>query len=227
MGTIINSSIQSDIDIISFAQNLVTGFALSLLIIWHFNKHSRSLSNHSVFSRIFPLITVTTLLVITIIKSSLALSLGLVGALSIVRFRTPIKDPEELGYIFLSIAVGLGLGADRWLETVLALTGILAGMSIYYRFSEKYTSPYMYIVVNIPEEFESKGEDVWKLNGIIRKLSIAADMRRMELGVNDIEVSFLAKLDSEREMSSISNDIKALWPSAIISFIEQRQNVFA
>lgn len=50
-------------------------------------------------------------LVIFVVKSSLALSLGLVGALSIVRFRTPIKGPEELVYLFLSIAIGLGFGA--------------------------------------------------------------------------------------------------------------------
>ena len=63
-------------------------------------------------------------------KSSLALSLGLVGALSIVRFRTPIKEPEELAYLFISIAMGLGLGANQILATVVAGPGILAFMAI-------------------------------------------------------------------------------------------------
>ena len=45
------------------------------------------------------------------VKSSLALSLGLVGALSVIRFRTPIKEPEDLAYLFLSIALGIGYGA--------------------------------------------------------------------------------------------------------------------
>ena len=58
------------------------------------------------------------MVMITIVKSSLALSLGLVGALSIVRFRTAIKEPEELSYAFLSIAIGLGLGADQRLTTL-------------------------------------------------------------------------------------------------------------
>ena len=62
---------------------------------------------------VLPVICLTTLLVISVVKSSLALSLGLVGALSIVRFRTPIKEPEELAYIFLAIAIGLALGADQ------------------------------------------------------------------------------------------------------------------
>ena len=64
-------------------------------------------------------------MVITVVKSSLALSLGLVGALSIVRFRTPIKEPEELGYLFLTIAVGLGFGAGFSLITTIITFAIL------------------------------------------------------------------------------------------------------
>jgi uncharacterized membrane protein YhiD involved in acid resistance len=62
---------------------------------------------------VFPLMALTTMLIITVVKSSLALSLGLVGALSIVRFRAAIKDPEELAFIFLAISLGLGFGADQ------------------------------------------------------------------------------------------------------------------
>ena len=62
-------------------------------------------------------ISIVTFLVITVVKSSLALSLGLVGALSIIRFRTPIKEPFELSYLFLSIAIGLGFGAGQVIAT--------------------------------------------------------------------------------------------------------------
>ena len=70
------------------------------------------LSNRKIFSKNFFIITTTTMLIITVVKSSLALSLGLVGALSIIRFRAAIKEPEELGYLFLTISIGLGCGAD-------------------------------------------------------------------------------------------------------------------
>ena len=49
----------------------------------------------------------TTMLIISIVKSSLALSLGLVGALSIIRFRAAIKEPEELAYLFLAIGISI------------------------------------------------------------------------------------------------------------------------
>ena len=90
--------------------NLGIGLVLSLAMRWHFQAFGSTFSNRREFSRNFPLIMLTTILVISVVKSSLALSLGLVGALSIVRFRTPIKEPEELGYLFLTIGLGLGLG---------------------------------------------------------------------------------------------------------------------
>ena len=66
-------------------------------------------------------------IVIMIVKSSLALSLGLVGALSIVRFRAAIKEPEELVYLFLIIAIGLGCGANQLL---IITTGIFFSLII-------------------------------------------------------------------------------------------------
>ena len=58
-----------------------------------------------------------TFLVILIVKSSLALSLGLVGALSVIRFRTPVKEPEDLVFLFFAIALGIGYGALQILPT--------------------------------------------------------------------------------------------------------------
>ncbi|GIS62191.1 MAG: hypothetical protein CM1200mP2_44160 [Planctomycetaceae bacterium] len=75
-------------------------------------------SGADLVARNFPLLTMVTIGVIAVVKSSLALSLGLVGALSIVRFRAAIKEPEELVYLFLCIGVGLALGAEQPLLAV-------------------------------------------------------------------------------------------------------------
>ena len=61
---------------------------------------------------------IITTMVITVVKFSLALSLGLVGALSIVRFRAAIKEPEELIYLFFAIAIGLANGANQFLLSI-------------------------------------------------------------------------------------------------------------
>ena len=74
----------------------------------------------------------TIMVVITVVKSSLALSLGLVGALSIVRYRTAIKEPEELAYTFLTIAIGLGMGADQTAVTAISFLLIVTIIIIRY-----------------------------------------------------------------------------------------------
>ena len=102
-----------DINLESFIYNLIAVVLLTYLIKLVYNKYSQCLSNKDYFSKNFVVLGVTTCIVITIVKSSLALSLGLVGALSIVRFRAAIKEPEELVYLFLVIATGLGIGANQ------------------------------------------------------------------------------------------------------------------
>ena len=92
---------------------------------------SSSLSNRKEFSKNFVILAVTTCIVIMIVKSSLALSLGLVGALSIVRFRAAIKEPEELVYLFLIIAIGLGCGANQLIITSVGIFFSLFIIMIY------------------------------------------------------------------------------------------------
>jgi uncharacterized membrane protein YhiD involved in acid resistance len=82
-----------------------------------FKNKSSSFSNRAQLQNLIPILSVTVFLVISVVKSSLALSLGLVGALSIVRFRTPIKEPEELTYIFIAIAIGVGFASGQIILT--------------------------------------------------------------------------------------------------------------
>ena len=112
----------------SFIISIVLSYILSYILSKIYISQANSLSNHESLAKIFPLLSVTTTIVIAVVKSSLALSLGLVGALSIVRFRTPIKEPEELTYIFLAIAIGLANGADQYLASIIGL--LLASLSI-------------------------------------------------------------------------------------------------
>ena len=109
----LNQNVQ--IDIQSFVISLFCAALLSFFVQLFYIKYSSSLSNKKEFSKNFVILGVTTTIVIMIVKSSLALSLGLVGALSIVRFRAAIKEPEELVYLFLIIAIGLGCGANQLL----------------------------------------------------------------------------------------------------------------
>lgn len=106
-----------EFNFITFIIAIFLATITSFILKFTYEEKSRSLSSKHQLSSILPLLTIVTFLVIMIVKSSLALSLGLVGALSIVRFRTPIKEPEDLIYLFLSIGLGIGYGALQLLIT--------------------------------------------------------------------------------------------------------------
>ena len=89
---LVNSS--ASIPLVNFILNLTVAISLSIVLGKIYVRYGRSLSNRENFSENFQILTVTTMFIITIIKTSLALSLGLVGALSIIRFRTAIKEPD-------------------------------------------------------------------------------------------------------------------------------------
>ena len=114
-----------ELSISTILLNLTVSVVLSIVLQFHFENFSSTLSGKKELSRIIPFLVLIVCLIISIVKSSLALSLGLVGALSIVRFRTPIKEPEELVYLFMCIAIGLGLGANQTGLTVIATLFIL------------------------------------------------------------------------------------------------------
>ena len=121
----INQNIQ--IDLQGFILSLLCAAILSFLVQLFYIRYSSTLSNRKEFAKTFVILGVTTCIVIMIVKSSLALSLGLVGALSIVRFRAAIKEPEELVYLFLIIAIGLGCGAN---QLIIITTGIFFSLVI-------------------------------------------------------------------------------------------------
>ena len=115
-----------EIDFFNFFIAIFLSLILSIMVKFTYKKVGRALNDKDYFSDTFiPLCMITTL-VITVIKFSLALSLGLVGALSIVRFRAAIKEPEELVYLFFVISTGLANGANQFVLSVIATILIIS-----------------------------------------------------------------------------------------------------
>ena len=119
----LNSNIQ--IDFGNFFIAILLSLVLAYIVKLTYIKVGRALNDKDYFSDTFIPLAIITTLVITVIKFSLALSLGLVGALSIVRFRAAIKEPEELVYLFFIIAIGLANGANQFLLSIIATVIIL------------------------------------------------------------------------------------------------------
>ena len=114
---ILNSA--PDISYSNFIIAILISAFLAFIVKLAYIRISRSLNDREYFSDTFVPLAIITTLVITVIKFSLALSLGLVGALSIVRFRAAIKEPEELVYLFFIIGIGLANGANQFLVSII------------------------------------------------------------------------------------------------------------
>ena len=114
---ILNSA--PDISYSNFVVAILVSALLAFIVKLAYIRISRTLNDREYFSDIFVPLAIITTLVITVIKFSLALSLGLVGALSIVRFRAAIKEPEELVYLFFIIGIGLANGANQFLVSII------------------------------------------------------------------------------------------------------------
>ena len=217
-------SVSSDpLAIVPLLINIGIGFLLAIILRWHFRVFGSTLSNREEFAQVFPFVLLTTLLIITIVKSSLALSLGLVGALSIVRFRTPIKEPEELAYLFISIAVGLGLGANQTMATVVGSLSILVLMSVIGRYKKKIIGKNIYLSIDIVDETDDKDNYLEQLNYIISAHTRSNDLRRYDVRSGRVEATYFIDVSNIDSLSSIIKDLKREIPGLGVTFLDQNQ----
>lgn len=206
------------VDIGSFIVNIALAALLSLILYFIYVRFGRSLSNRKEFARNFMIITCTTMFIITIVKISLALSLGLVGALSIVRFRTAVKEPEELSYLFLSIAVGLGLGAGQRLVTLVAFVFIT--VIILLRGLSSDISPR---VNGMLLQLSCKGDDSGLLNDIelvLKNNCNLIELRRMDDSGGVLSLSYIIGFDSGERLGIIRNQLKEQTKGISITFMD-------
>ena len=208
----------------SLILNLIVGAIIAFILKAHYKRFSSTLNNRDDFGNIFPFILLTTTLVISIVKSSLALSLGLVGALSIVRFRTPIKEPEELAYLFICIAAGLGLGANQTLPTVVAVLIILFIMYLTKnkKISDHEKNMFLSIECNIDRDDEKKNL-IKNINKIIGEDVLRFDLRRLDYRQNFLDITYQINVSDLEVLEKIIDKLKKVYPNISITYLDQNQ----
>ncbi len=205
------------ISIWGFIINLLLTALLSFILSFIYTKYGRSLSNRKMFASNFVLLGITTMMIITVVKSSLALSLGLVGALSIVRFRAAIKEPEELSYLFLTIAIGLGFGADQRIITVIGFIFISCLILLKnYTFRLK-NNQNMQLTITIKKPQDISLEQIVET---IKKYCLTAEMKRFDENDEILEASFLLEFSDFKQLNKIKSALKKLNDSLKISFLD-------
>jgi len=200
----------------TLAVNLVLSIVLALALGWFYVRYSRSFSNRERFAQTLPLLSMTTALIISVVKSSLALSLGLVGALSIVRFRTAIKEPEELAYLFIAISIGLGLGADQRLPTLLATLIILTFLFLRSLFLYRTPRSNLYLNVVAPRE----GNTFELIKEVLLRHVDTADLRRLDNNDSTLQATYFIRCPDDAALVALMDDLSARVPGSSCTFVE-------
>ena len=213
------SSQANPTDLTTFLINMVlaaiAAFILSLVYI-HWGS---SLSNRRKFAANFMLMTITTTFIILVVRSSVALSLGLVGALSIVRFRTAVKEPEELAYLFFAIGIGIGLGDNQRLITLLALVIgiIIIGLNKLLRRAEADVNLHLSIASQQPAKVELE-----QIESVLRQHTAKMKLLRFDETAEMLEAGFLVEFQEMGQLNVTKQELRALSENIEITFMDNK-----
>jgi uncharacterized membrane protein YhiD involved in acid resistance len=189
------------------------GYLLSIVYV----RFGRPLSSGKSFGQTFVLVAMTTMFIITVVKSSLALSLGLIGALSIVRFRTPIKEPEELSYLFISVGIGLGLGANQFLITTAAFVIIVLAIIFLRRGSANTEYENLYLTARSDE---ADVNIVEQINKVLRQGCNSIQLKRLLTSASLFEAVYLVEIVNTEHLTQLTAQLRDIKPDLELSFID-------
>ncbi|NBC05920.1 MAG: DUF4956 domain-containing protein [Bacteroidetes bacterium] len=201
-----------------FLLNIAITALLTALLRLFYIHYGNAISNRRRFANNFLPLALGTLLIIMIVKSSIALSLGLVGALSIVRFRAAIKDPEELTYLFIAIGLGLAGGAN---QPILAIVAFAVIMLIIY----------LSKVLARREKFQQSGrlfvnvqtdiDDLKRITQLLADRLPYVELKRMDTLEQGLDLAFVCQAASVEQLAQLKDDIRELSPATRLSIVDQ------
>jgi uncharacterized membrane protein YhiD involved in acid resistance len=200
--------------------NMILGGLLALYARALYRRFGSSISNRDLFSSVFPMLTVVTVVIIFVVKASLALSLGLVGALSIVRFRAAIKSPEELVYLFLCIGIGVALGAEQRLlaiATMVVASAFLVGRQWLSRRKGSASQNLLLTVTGDAARF-FQGEERTLLE-ILKRRSGASTVQRFDLEDGQIQLRASVSVAGLEETTGLMSELSERLPGFRVSYL--------
>jgi len=191
--------------------SLLFAFLISIFIIFVYRKTYTGVVYSKSFSLCLILLAMVTSIIIRTINSNLSLSLGMVGALSIVRFRTAIKEPVDTIYMFWAISVGIMTGAGIYLVAALASLGIGLFYFISYMMGFKVSSQYLLIV-----RYDVKDDK--EMIDLIKKIG-KTKLKSKNVTKNVVEVSYevAIKEDANEVLKEFEGNDKVI-NASIISY---------
>ncbi|MBI9047663.1 MAG: DUF4956 domain-containing protein [Anaerolineaceae bacterium] len=213
------SSQSNTLELTTFVINLVLAALTSFILSQVYIHWGSSLSNRRKFAQNFMLVTISTTFIILVVRSSIALSLGLVGALSIIRFRTAIKDPEELAYLFFAIGLGIGLGDNQRLVTMLALSVAVIILGLMKIFRQSRADINFHLIIGNSGTIKISPDEILE---ILKKHCSKWQLMRLDETTQHIEMAFLVEFKKLADFTAAKNTLNTLSDTLEISFLDNK-----
>jgi hypothetical protein len=188
--------------------SLSLAFLLGLAVALLYRYTHRGLNYEQSLLTTLVLLPPIVTMVMMFIRGDLVLSLGLVGSLSIIRFRTPIKDTRDMVYLFWVIAIGLGCGTDNWTLVIIAtiFLAIITALLYIFEYGRPRHSDFVLVLAGNSRYPSGNAEE------IIRRHTMTARVRSHEVENDNWEIIFELRFSrtQEKEADQMINSFRKL-----------------
>jgi hypothetical protein len=189
-GSVVDQFSSGTLTIPDLLLSIGLAFVVGMLVFYVYKSTFTGVLYSRNFNVSLVLLTMVTTLIIRTVTANLALSLGMVGALSIVRFRTAVKDPMDTVFMFWAVGVGITIGAGFYF---LAAVGSLAiSAFVYVMYLIRGHGSYAYLLI-VRHDFESTNEVSYAL----RKLPKGSRLKSKTVSGTGVEITMEVRLPGE------------------------------
>ncbi len=189
---------------------LIAGFVVGLIIAFVYKRCFRGVLYSPSFALTLVMLTLITTPVVMCIKSDLALSMGMVGALSIVRFRTAVKDPMDTAYMFWALTMGILLGAQLYFAALIVVLGISVAM--FALTFVHFTNPNGYLlVIHYDEDAE------YDIQQQLRRTVKNRRLRSKTVTRTGAEMTVEVRLDNKQDLVASMLNIDGVHDATLVS----------
>ena len=190
--------------------SLVLALAVGLFIAWIYRRNYRGVMYSNNFTLTLVMMTLITCPVVMCIRESIQLSMGMVGALSIVRFRTAVKDPLDTAYMFWALTMGILLGAGQFFLTACAVVGIGLLLTVLVHIQSKGLNSYL-LVVRMGEESERA------VNGVVNGLKMQR-LKSKTVSSSGIEATYEVRVDKPDALLNKLRNVPGVHDATLVSY---------
>ncbi len=190
--------------------SMVLALLAGVFIAWIYRRNYRGVMYSNNFALTLIMMTLITCPVVMCIRESIQLSMGMVGALSIVRFRTAVKDPLDTAYMFWALTMGILLGAGQFFLTACAVVGIGLLLTLIVHIQSKGTNSFL-LVVRMGEEAERATNQL--VNGL--KLQ---QLKSKTVTASGVEATYEVRVDKPDALLNKLRNIPGVHDATLVSY---------